>query len=55
MDNVIAFPRAEEKPIKSVKTGKAMTLFFHVKNATLILHLSGAANAAAQSGRAVES
>lgn len=55
MSNVIAFPRPAEKPITSVKSGKSMTLFLHVKCATLIVHLSGAATAAAQSGRAVKS
>lgn len=55
MSNVIAFPRPEAKPIKSVKTGKAMTLFLHVKCATLIVHLSGTANTAAQTGHAVKS
>ena len=55
MSNVIAFPRPEKKPIKSVNVGKSMTLFLHVKCATLIVHLSGAANMPAQSGQAAES
>lgn len=55
MNNIVSFPRPAEKKVKSVKTGKAMTLFLHVKNATMIVHLAASDAAAAQSGAAAES
>ncbi|MCV6592963.1 MAG: hypothetical protein OIF48_08435 [Silicimonas sp.] len=51
MNNIVSFPRPADKKVKTVKSGKAMTLFLHVKNATMIVHLAANSGAAAQSGQ----
>ena len=40
MNNVIAFPRPDAAAPAQKRTAKPMTLFVHVKCATLIVHLA---------------
>ena len=55
MNNVIAFPRpAEPKPAQDT-SNRSMTLFLHVKCATLIVHLANPNTAAARAGKVVKS
>ena len=52
MSNVVAFPKPAEKPRKAVEPARSMTLFLHVKCATLIVHLANN-RVAAQKGERV--
>lgn len=54
MNNVVAFPTPVQKPAAPAKASKSMTLFLHVKCATLIVHLAGAPTAAARTGQAAK-
>lgn len=51
MNNVIAFPRPVELPTARSAAGKSITLFVHVKCATLIVHLANSAAPAASGER----
>ena len=55
MNNVIAFPQPALEPPKPEKTGRSMTLFLHVKCATLIVHLANSHPTAARAERVVKS
>jgi hypothetical protein len=55
MNNVVAFPAPLQKPAAPAKASKSMTLFLHVKCATLIMHVAGAPVAASQTGQAAKS
>ena len=55
MNNVIAFPRPAERTLASSKSNRSMTLFLHVKCATLIVHLANSEATAAQSEKVVKS
>ncbi len=55
MNNVIAFPQhVAPAPVKA-SSKRSMTLFLHVKCATLIVHLADTSIPEIQSGRVVES
>ncbi len=51
MNNVIAFPKPAEHPKARTASGKSVTLFMHVKCATLIVHLANSSAPAASGER----
>jgi len=55
MDNVIAFPQSEVAAPTQKAQKRSMTLFVHVKCATLIVHLANTCAPALASDRVVES
>lgn len=55
MNNVIAFPRPAEPKSNPDTSNRSMTLFLHVKCATLIVHLANPATSAARAGKVVKS
>ena len=55
MNNVIAFPRPVEPKSSPETPNRSMTLFLHVKCATLIVHLANPNTAAARAGKVVKS
>lgn len=55
MDNVIAFPEPATAQPKPAKARGSMTLFLHVKCATMIVHLANCDTSAAQRKHVVES
>lgn len=55
MNNVIAFPQPVAPAPVQATSKRSMTLFVHVKCATLIVHLANTCASDVQSGRVVES
>ena len=55
MNNVIAFPQPVKAAPAAAHKARPMTLFVHVKCATLIVHLADTQVCAAKTGRVVES
>lgn len=51
MQNVIAFPRKAVETAEAKATGGAKTLFLHIRQTTLIVHLAAPRIAAARGGR----
>lgn len=51
MSNVISFPQKIEKAQRAIATGGAKTLFLHIKNTTMIVHLAAAAKTQAAGNR----
>ena len=55
MNNVIAFPRPVEPKYSPETPNRSMTLFLHVKCATLIVHLANSDVGDARTGKAAKS
>ena len=55
MNNVIAFPRPQQSAPAQNRAARPMTLFVHVKCATLIVHLADTGACEAKAERVVKS